>query len=73
MKGQKVTIDEEYIEKLYEKTVALEKLDQISLDKGKITFSALPSESIALVICVAICWVGMAIYVIVNKNNKKKS
>ena len=69
---QKVKIDDDYIEKLYEKTVSLEKLDQISLDKGKITFSAMPAASVILIAFVGFCWICMGIYVIVNKNKIKK-
>ena len=47
-------------------------LDQIQVDSGKRSFGPLPLESKLLLGALALCWLGMGIYVISDKLKKKK-
>ncbi len=69
---QKKTVDDEYIDELFEEVASLKKLDQIALSKGKISFDEFPVPSVILLSAIAFCWICMGIYVIINKNRKKK-
>ncbi len=60
-------VTDEYIEVVFDETVALYRLDQISASSGKVTLGEMPLGSIVLLVCLALCWIGMAIYVGINK------
>lgn len=66
------TVDEEYMDTLYEEVSALYRLDQISTSDRKVSLGALPSASKALLSTLAVCWVCMGVYVASNKMKKKK-
>ncbi len=66
------TIDEDYMDSLYEEVSALYRLDQISTSAGKVSLGELPAASKALLAALAVCWVCMGIYVIADKMKKKK-
>lgn len=70
---RKKTVDDKYIDELYKEMSSLYRLDQISLTEGKVTLGKLPQEAVVLISALAFCWVGMGIYVIVNKIKKKKT
>ena len=59
------------IRSLYKEVQSLYRLDQIVSDSGEKTFGALPTESIALLSGLAVCWVGMGIYVLMDWRKKK--
>ena len=65
------TIDEEYLNALFDEMVSLYRLDQISQSGGKVSLGALPSASKALLIALAVCWICMGAYVIADKLKKK--
>ncbi len=67
-----ITVDGEYIDKVFEDTKSLYRLDQISKSSDKMTFGELPTGSVALICLLAVCWVLMLIYVGINKIKSKK-
>ena len=69
-RGQEV--NGEYMDALFEEVTALYRLDQISTSSGKVSLGQLPAGSKALLICLAACWIGMGVYVVVDKLKKKK-
>ena len=66
------TVDDAYMEHLYEEVSALYRLDQISLSDGKVSLGELPGASRALLWSLGICWAGMGIYVLAQWRKKKK-
>ena len=66
------TMDEAYMDALYEEVSALYRLDQISLSDGKVTLGALPVASRVLLWSLGICWIVMGCYVVVQWKKKKK-
>ncbi len=67
------TIDDAYISDLYDEVTALYRLDGISTASGKITLGEMPTSSKILIGAIAICWVCMGIYVVINKIKSKKT
>ena len=67
------TIDDAYLDALFEEMVSLYRLDQITTGTGKVTLGALPGEARALLWALAICWACMGIYVVKDHIKKKKS
>ena len=65
------TVDEGSMEKLYAEVSALYRLDQIAESTGKASLGPLPWESVALLVCLALCWICMGIYVAAEKIRKK--
>ena len=65
------TVDEAFIEAQFEEVTALYRLDQISMNEGKVTFGSMPKASKILLWCLALCWIGMGIYVTAEKIRKK--
>ena len=65
------TINDEYIESVFEETKSLYRLDQITSGSDKVTLGELPNASVILLVCLAVCWVIMGIYVGINKFKKK--
>ena len=66
------TVDEAYMDTLFAEVSALYRLDQISLNDGKVSFGELPGTSRALLFGLAVCWAGMGIYVLAEWKKKKK-
>ncbi len=66
------TVNDEYLNKVFDETVALYRLDQISNTSGKVTLGKLPVASVVLLTLLAFCWVGMGIYVGIDKFKKKR-
>ena len=65
------TIDDAYLDALFEEMVSLYRLDQINLNSGQVSFGELPSASKALLAVLALCWVSMGIYVVADKIKMK--
>lgn len=65
------SVDDAYIDSLYQEVSALYHLDQIAAASGKTDLGPLPGASRALLIGLAGCWLGMGIYVGINKRKKK--
>ena len=59
------------IRKLYQEVSSLYRLDQIVSSAGRQSFGALPTESALLLGGLALCWLGMGIYVTVEHIKKK--
>lgn len=77
---RKKTIDDEFIQELYKNTTALYRLDQISSEQGgddavavRINFGETPKGSIILIATLIITWLGIGVYVVVNKIKAKKT
>ncbi len=66
-------VDNAYLEDLYQEVTALYRLDQISGSSGKVTFGELPKESKWLLAALAICWLGMGVYVLKERMKKNAS
>jgi len=69
---RKQTIDEAYMDKLWEEVSSLYHLDQISASTGKVSFGKLPTASKVLLFGLVFCWVGMGSYLAVAAYRKKK-
>ena len=67
------TFDEAYVDELYDEVSALYRLDQISTTAGKSDFGPLPRASVALLVVLVLCWLGMGVYVGVSYLKKRKS
>ncbi len=61
------TVDGEYLDGLEAEVTALYRLDQISTSHGKLTLGELPSGSVALIIGIIICWIGIIVYAVKEK------
>ncbi|MGN1000134.1 MAG: ABC transporter substrate-binding protein [Faecousia sp.] len=70
---RKETVDEAYMEKLYDDMISLYRLDQIeSLAGGRINLGRMPRTSVALLGALAGAWVLIIAYVVYNAIKKKK-
>ena len=69
---RKQTVDDKYMDELYAEMTSLYRLDQIETASGKVDLGELPGASKALLITLAVCWLGMGAYVITDKIKKKK-
>ena len=71
---RKQTVDEAYMENLYEDMTSLYRLDQIAVDgDGKKMLGKLPPESVALITALVVVWILMGLYVLKEVIKKKKS
>ena len=66
------TIDDKYMESLFAQTSALYRLDQTAATGGKVTFGPLEAEAKALIGCLVLCWIGIGIYVVRDRHNRKR-
>jgi len=71
IRGKK-TVDDAYIEKLYDDMVSLYRLDQIGSAGHRADLGALPTESVALLSSIAIIWVLIIAYSVVKSLKKSK-
>ncbi|MBR5779497.1 MAG: extracellular solute-binding protein [Clostridia bacterium] len=67
-----ITVDDEYIDKVFEDTKSLYRLDQINSSNEKLTLGELPTGSWILIGLLALCWILMLFYVVFNKIKSKK-
>jgi multiple sugar transport system substrate-binding protein len=66
------TVDEDYMDGLYSDVSSLYRLDRVSAAAGgKIDFGPLPTEAKALLVTLAVVWVLILLYVILDAKNKK--
>ena len=64
------TVNAEYLSSLYSDVSSLYRLDQIQVSASGL--GPLPGVSKALLIGLAVCWVGMGVYVLREKLNKRR-
>ena len=65
------TIDDAYLDSLFAEMVSLYRLDQVSLSSGKVSLGPLPGAAKALLAALALCWICMGAYVVIDKIKKK--
>lgn len=74
---RKKPMDEAKIDALFEEMVSLHRLDQISTTaqggSGAIPLGKLPPAAVALLVTIAICWVGIGCGAVINYRKAKKS
>lgn len=70
---RKQTIDDTYMEKLFEDVTSLYRLDQISAFTGKTDLGPLPSTAVILLVSLAVTWCGILLYVISLHLKKRKN
>ena len=68
----KTTVDDDYLDGMFDETISLYRLDQRSSKSEKLTLGELPAWSYVLIIALAICWISMGVYVGVDKIRNKK-
>ncbi len=69
------TVDEDYMDKLYDNVTSLYRLNQGASDTpiaDKADLGPLPTTSVALLSCLAGAWVLILLYVVVTKRREKK-
>ena len=64
------TVNAEYLSSLYSDVSSLYRLDQIQVSASGL--GPLPGVSKALLIGLAVCWVGMGVYILREKLNKRR-
>ena len=69
---RKKNVNDKYIDSLYESVTSLYRLDQIEGMTGKIRLREMPPLSIGLLSGVAVCWIGIGLYVGLSYLKKKK-
>jgi len=72
---RKAKVNEEFVTKLYGDVTSLYHLDQIDLNnEGKKDLGPLPKESVILLVCLLLVWVGILLYLGLDlyKRNKKQ-
>ena len=72
IRGKK-TVDDAYIEKLYDDMVSLYRLDQIGSAGHRADLGALPTESVVLLSSIAIIGVLIIAYSVVKSLKKQKN
>ena len=71
---RKQTVDDAFLEKLYSDTASLYRLDQIDTGSQPVSkdLGSLPMEAIALLLCLALCWLGIGAYVLMGAAKAKR-
>ncbi len=69
---RKKTVNDRYIDNLYNDVTALYRLDQIGSYDGKLRLGKMPATSIALLCGIGVTWVGIIIYVSLSYFKKRK-
>ena len=68
------TVDDEYIDSLYDEMISLYRLDGIGAGSGeRAELGELPSTSVMLLSLIAAAWVFIGIYVLVQTLKKRKN
>lgn len=70
---RKQTVDDSYIDTLYEEMNALYRLDQTSAAAGREDFGPLPAASTALLVCLGLCWAGILAYWLLDRRKMKEN
>ena len=71
--NRKKTVNDKYIDKLYDSVTSLYKLDQIGEFEGKLRLGEMPLVSVALLGGIGLTWVGILTYVGVSYFKKQKN
>ncbi len=66
------SVDEEFMQTLFSEMTALYRLDQIGISAGQVSLGRLPAASVILLCSLAVCWVAMGVYIVINCRKKKK-
>ena len=66
------TVDDAYLDDLFEEVSALYRLDQITASEGETELGPLPGASKALLAALAVCWAAMGIYALAERRKKRK-
>lgn len=66
---RKKTVDDGFIDQLYSDTASLYRLDQIQQTE-ETELGALPAASVALLAGLALCWLGMGVYLLTRRKQK---
>ena len=71
---RKQTVDDAFFQKLYSDTAALYHLDQITPQEQAQSrdLGPLPVASVALLAALALCWLGILIYLLIDSGKKRK-
>ncbi len=69
---RKKTVDDAYLDDLFQEVTSLYRLEQAGPLSGKTTLGELPFASKALLTVLAICWISMGAYLLSEKMKKKK-
>lgn len=69
---RKETVDGKYIDSLYDEVTALYRLGDIKATMETGNMDPLPTESVVLIVVIALCWVCMGAYFIKGKIQKRK-
>ena len=71
---RKQTVDDAFFQKLYSDTASLYRLDQISAGSrsGAQSLGPLPGASVALLVSLALCWLGILAYLAREAHKKRK-
>ena len=79
---RKKTVNDQYMNGLFENAKKMYKIDQIKVmsveyeeveyDDSYKSKGALPADSVYLIVILAVCWLGMGVYLTVNLVKKKK-
>ena len=64
------TVDDAYLDGLFEEVSALYRLDQITASDGETELGPLPAASKALLAALATCWAGMGIYALAERRKR---
>lgn len=64
---RKQTVDDDYITNLYSEMNALYRLDQVSAARGRQDLGPLPPASVALLATLGTVWVGILLYILLEK------
>lgn len=69
---RKQTVDDAYMEKLFADVTSLYRLDQKAASSGKADLGPLPATSVILLVALALTWVGILSYLLLEMWKKKK-
>ena len=71
---RKQTVDDAFFQKLYSDTAALYHLDQITPQEQSQSreLGPLPAASVALLAALALCWLGILIYLLIDSGKKRR-
>ena len=70
---RKETVDDAYMDKLFTDVTALYRLDQIQKSDAQQDLGPLPTQSVILLVTLAVIWAIMGVYIVKDSINKKKT
>ena len=69
---RKQTVDDAYLDSLFQEVTSLYRLDQTGGIDGKAPLGPLPAASKALLAALAVCWIWMGVYALKAEKRKRK-